>query len=555
MSKVRRNAPCPCGSGKKYKKCHGSFEQKDEPADLPPEVWAELDQKRKQMEALRIQREKQQGLGRPIVSHTHHGYRFVAVGAKLHWQKEERWKTFHVFLSDHFVSWLGAKWVAEEKGKSPAQRHTIIKWLEQSGTDLAKYGKSEGGVRTGPMTGAIRAYLNLAYNIYLIGHNTLAQGDAIVRSYVKRLKSARSDDFVGAIFETYAAAAFLKAGFELEFENEKDGSTSHVEFVATHPRTGKKFSVEVKARDWTSVSSRDSPEGRRLRVASKLNQAMAKQAQHTRVVFIEINVPEMIQTRELTGWLETALQEIRQNEQAPDVDQKSAYVIVTNHAFHSNLDAINAGAQVLATGFNIPDFGPDVQFDGYGAVLEMRERHVETFSLLRSVETHYEIPASFDGEMSDLAFVGDGLPRLRFGNVYLVPGKDGAQVAGRFYEATVDEANQKVYGAFELATGQHIIATVPISEAELAAYRRHPETFFGEVRRPPRHCSSFIEFCDFFYEAYQNSDRDRLLQFMSGARDYEQLQGLTQKELAITYAERCAWQAFNGDKKKDTKLG
>ncbi len=207
------------------------------------------------------------------------------------------------------------------------------------------------------------------------------------------------------------------------------------------------------------------------------------------MVFIEINVPEIIPTRELTGWLETALQEIRQNEQKPDVDQKSAYVIVTNHAFHSNLDVIGAGAQVLATGFNIPDFGPDVQFDGYGAVLEMRERHVEMFRLLRSMDTHYEIPASFDGEMSDLAFVGDGLPRLRFGNVYLVPDKDGNQVAGRFYEATVDQANQKVYGVFELATGQHIMATVPISEAELAAYRRHPETFFGEVRRPPRRCS------------------------------------------------------------------
>jgi len=25
-SKLRRNAPCPCGSGKKYKACHGAFE-------------------------------------------------------------------------------------------------------------------------------------------------------------------------------------------------------------------------------------------------------------------------------------------------------------------------------------------------------------------------------------------------------------------------------------------------------------------------------------------------------------------------------------------------
>ena len=30
MSKIRRNDPCPCGSGKKYKKCHGPLDEKQE---------------------------------------------------------------------------------------------------------------------------------------------------------------------------------------------------------------------------------------------------------------------------------------------------------------------------------------------------------------------------------------------------------------------------------------------------------------------------------------------------------------------------------------------
>lgn len=29
LSKVGRNDPCPCGSGKKYKKCHGLFHDWD----------------------------------------------------------------------------------------------------------------------------------------------------------------------------------------------------------------------------------------------------------------------------------------------------------------------------------------------------------------------------------------------------------------------------------------------------------------------------------------------------------------------------------------------
>jgi hypothetical protein len=37
------------------------------------------------------------------------------------------------------------------------------------------------------------------------------------------------------------------SGFALEFEDETDSTTSHVEFVATYPKTGKKFSVEVKS--------------------------------------------------------------------------------------------------------------------------------------------------------------------------------------------------------------------------------------------------------------------------------------------------------------------
>ena len=35
---------------------------------------------------------------------------------------------------------------------------------------------------------------------------------------------------------------------KLEFEDERDGSMSHVEFVALYPKTSKRFSIEVKAR-------------------------------------------------------------------------------------------------------------------------------------------------------------------------------------------------------------------------------------------------------------------------------------------------------------------
>ena len=38
MAKVGRNAPCPCGSGKKYKRCCGSIEASPAPRTRAPEA-------------------------------------------------------------------------------------------------------------------------------------------------------------------------------------------------------------------------------------------------------------------------------------------------------------------------------------------------------------------------------------------------------------------------------------------------------------------------------------------------------------------------------------
>jgi hypothetical protein len=144
---------------------------------------------------------------------------------------------------------FGKEWVAAELARPPEERRRILRWFDQATEDARRTGAKTGEVYTAPMSGAVRAFINLAYNICLIAHHTDKDGDAIVKGYVDRLKSTRSDDFAGALFETYAAAAFLKAGFTLAFENERDGSVSHVEFVALYPKTGKRFSVEVKARE------------------------------------------------------------------------------------------------------------------------------------------------------------------------------------------------------------------------------------------------------------------------------------------------------------------
>ncbi len=64
--KVGRNQPCPCGSGKKYKKCHGSFTVA--PPPQPSVSKSFVEQTVQRHEAAERIRQNQQGFGRPVVS-------------------------------------------------------------------------------------------------------------------------------------------------------------------------------------------------------------------------------------------------------------------------------------------------------------------------------------------------------------------------------------------------------------------------------------------------------------------------------------------------------
>jgi SEC-C motif len=80
--KVGRNQPCPCGSGKKYKKCHGSFTAAPPPlrAAVPKGVVEQMVQRHEAAERIR---QNQQGLGRPVVSFRAFDRQMVAVGDPL----------------------------------------------------------------------------------------------------------------------------------------------------------------------------------------------------------------------------------------------------------------------------------------------------------------------------------------------------------------------------------------------------------------------------------------------------------------------------------------
>lgn len=528
--KVGRNDPCPCGSGKKYKKCHGRGDASNR-AKGAPTVRDQLKEHLQRIEALQIQRQQQQGLGRNIISTEFKGYRIVAVGSTLYYSKS--WKTFHDFLVEYPKFVLGREWGTAELKKAPADQHPIIQWYAHVCEQQKATIKTPGVVHTAPMTGAVAAYINLAYNLYLLAHNVELQSKLI-----ERLRNP--EQFRGALYETYVAAAFIKAGFHVEFERESDPTRSHCEFTATYPPTGRQFSVEAKSRAPGKVTTN---------ISNQLYAALRKEADHKRVIFVDVNVPDESGKEDSLPWLKDVLETLRKKETTLTINgapAPSAYVFVTNHPFEYSLTTGNFRRGIVSEGFKMSDYRLDAEFSSLRDALTAREAHIEMFRLMDSLREHYTIPSTFDGEIPELAFEA-GPPRLQIGNQYLIPDEEGNQVVGKLVDATVDKPNMKVIGIYSLENGHSIIATIPMTPEELTAYQAFPDTFFGIHRPQTKILDDPISMYDWFYETYRHSTRERLLSFMSKQGDFEELKSKSQEELARLYCEGLVYAAMNSN--------
>lgn len=548
--KVGRNERCPCGSGQKFKRCHGALDEGNvastpiaigipQTDGIPEAVRVDLERMRARHEAAEYQRQLQQGRGRPIISTVFNDKRVVAVGKGLHWSAE--WKTFHDFLFYYIKKTLGADgWGTAEIKKPFEDRHPLIQWYDYLCLYQRQFIKTPGEVHHANMTGAVHAYLGLAYYLYLIAHNARD----ISTRLIKRLKDP--NNFRGAYYETYVASLFINAGFELEFEDEGDRTRSHCEFTATFPLTGRKFSVEAKARQPAVAGNGGDPAraNAALRLGRPLFGALKKQANHERVIFVDINIPDRTTEAQRADWMDHAVASLRQLERTKfGVAADKAYVFVTNHPYTYNLEGTEFRTGVLADSFKIPESRAGARLPSIGAALEARERHREIFELLESIKSHRQIPATFAGENPELEFAQDKPPQLLVGQKYLVPNGDGTELPGELVDAVVMERDRVAVGIYRLDTGRQVLATCPLTETELRAYQQHPDTFFGVKKPAKREAKDALALYDFFCESYRHTPKDRLLEFMQGARDIDALRQLSQEELAKVYCERCTYSA------------
>lgn len=518
--KIPRNSPCPCGSGKKFKKCHGQLGpgRNPYPYAIPPEVL----QKLAEHQGAEARRRRQQGLGRPIVSFEFGGHRHVAVGGTLH--SSPKWKTFHDFLLYYINHIFGAEWGNAELAKPSERQHPLIKWYQLVCEQQRLMIKTLGEVATGHQTGAVTAYLNLAYCLYLLNHNLTLQ-----ERLLKRLRNA--DQFPGALYETMVAASFLKARFELTLEDEDDRSSTHCEFNATYPDTGQTFSVEAKAR--TSFGTPQRP-----RTGRHLTDALGKKTPHQRIVFIDLAPP--VEKMEIGGaiWRDSVTRPVRKLERdRKGSELPSAYVFLTYDSAVENLTTTEYVRSVILDGFKMDHLRLYDRHHSLREALQWRKDHAAMLALMKSMDEHGRVPPGFNGEIPSFDPANDE-DRLVIGRTYRMPQEGGEDRIAKLTTAIVMEETKKAACAFQyLDDSSNAVHMVPLTDEDLAVYRMDPDTFFGVVHPPGKKTTDPLELFDFFYDGYSKTPTPRLLELLASHPRHEELASADREEIVTTLCE------------------
>ena len=325
---------------------------------------------------------------RAPISVAHAGQTFVAVGSRLLYNP--KWKTFHDFLLCYPGAVFGSDWFTLELANPLDARHPLLHWYDAWYRVHAanRSNAAEGeiiGLENPPAQ--VSALLAFAYDLYTLEHHALLR-----QRLVDRLK--RKEQFQGARYETYVAAAFVRAGFDISLEDEDDLTDSHVEFSALHRSTGYRYSVEAKSRHrpgFLGQTGQPGPVGEiEADLSGLLVPALRKSANHDRIVFVDINVPPTGTAIPQAKWFDKVAKQLKRIERNPqNAALPPAIVFITNFPYHFvGDDQPLRGSSVAFTGLNVPDFKPTAG----GSADVIRNKFPAIVALHDSVLRHTNVP-------------------------------------------------------------------------------------------------------------------------------------------------------------------
>jgi hypothetical protein len=285
-----KNSRCPCGSGKKYRKCHGKNKQ----------MIAHVEHIFRQKEAKERSFTAKYGKARPPMSVMMGDKRMIVIGGSIYKQTRDGPYNFMNAIHDNGLEFFGIPYMEVEEAKPFEERHPALQWMHtfvDHSQRLEREGKE--APRAGQI-GAGAAWFRFAYDIFTIRDN--AKLEARLK---KRLLDSK--DFQGARHELAVAAMCIAAGFDLEFEDETDNTQGHPEFIATDRVSKARIAVEAKSRHRRGIKGfaggRDMNPGDKVDVRGLVLDAFRKAGPLPLYVFIDVNLPPVANEATWERWM------------------------------------------------------------------------------------------------------------------------------------------------------------------------------------------------------------------------------------------------------------
>lgn len=303
MTRFPVNAPCPCGSGKKFKKCCRDIHEGA--AQLRARI--EADGRR------RAEHIDRYGKVRPPIHAELRGQRYVAVGSEIFGAPAS--EPPQDFLAFYLMRLFGPDLWDREMQKPLPDAHPLV----QLARGMIARRENDPKCRPDSREFELQA---IAYDLYVLKHNGAYQ-----RSVLERLRIA--EQYQGARYEMLVAATFIRAGFDLTWFNERRQTERRPEFIAGHRRTGFSIAVEAKSKRRAGVPS----ESERLNVARLLESALSKVVDGCYAVFVDVNLPRRASPRTTPRFEALAKEELTHVKNLVDAQgrERAGLIALTNN--------------------------------------------------------------------------------------------------------------------------------------------------------------------------------------------------------------------------------
>jgi hypothetical protein len=248
-------------------------------------------------------------------------------------------ETFHEFLENVVIWTLGEEWFKHQIGMEPDKRHQVVQWKyafhELKKRTMNQQHQVPGtAVYSAEPSGPAAALITFGYDLFC-----LQQKVALPDFLVTRLRGHK--EFQSARYEISAAAITARAGFEIEYLDDKAKSEKHCEFIASSVESGVEFGVEAKSKVRPGVlhekgNQNDEPNWRGvidlIRAAKK-----QKPAGLPFLILVDLNLPPSLGTPPgEKPWVNEGLRRISKALGQPSESNPDPFnlLVITNFSMH-----------------------------------------------------------------------------------------------------------------------------------------------------------------------------------------------------------------------------